>query len=380
MSGGPPPPGMLDPSMLPPDEDRGPLLLAQFWTYVAIGSIMTALRFFARFKIRAVGLDDWMMLATVILFTISTGFVTYMASIGGSRHVFYLTPEQTLLAVKYSWISQPWAIFTFATGKASVAFLTLRIIGRNTVWRKYMLWFIIATITIVNGLGCIITFVQCDPPRALWTPELALTASCWDPSVQLHYNYFLSAYNILVDIVLAVLPATFIANLSLPLKKKVALCILLSLGFIAAICSGLKIRYLDKLGARTDFTWNAYDIQVWTGAECFIMMVCGNVPPLQLLWDRYIAHTLDANWTRVSTRKYASNGSGSGGSGYSYEKSSKNSRVRLGSSNSSTANNKSPTHTQIVTAGEYDGSLPRHPGNIYATTNVEVRADARHFV
>lgn len=113
-----------------------------------------------------------------------------MASIGGARHVFYLSPEQTMEAVKWSWISQPWAIFLFATGKASVAILILRFMSRNTVWRRALLYFIIVTIFIINSLGCIFTFVQCDPPRALWNPTIK--ANCWDPSVQQNYNYFLA--------------------------------------------------------------------------------------------------------------------------------------------------------------------------------------------
>lgn len=93
-------------------------------------------------------------------------------------------------AVKWSWISQPWAIFLFATGKASVAILILRFMSRNTVWRRALLYFIIGTIFIINSLGCIFTFVQCDPPRALWNPTIK--AKCWDPSVQQNYNYFLA--------------------------------------------------------------------------------------------------------------------------------------------------------------------------------------------
>jgi hypothetical protein len=169
--------------------------------------------------------------------------------------------------------------------------------------------------------------------------------------------------------VLAILPATFISGLNLPKAKKIALCVLLSLGLIAAIFGGLKIRFLDDLGPQSDFTWNQYDIQVWTAAEVFVIMVCGNIPPLQLIWDRFVTHKLDASWSRTPL-KYNSNG-------YASEKSGRS--RRLASSGSST--NKSQSRTQIVTT-EYDKSLPRHPGQIYATTNIEIRAAAanRDFV
>ncbi|KAK7744117.1 hypothetical protein SLS53_003638 [Cytospora paraplurivora] len=150
-----------------------------------------------------------------------------MASIGGGRHVFYLTAAQQLEAVKWSWISQPIAIVLFAPGKASVAILTLRFMSRT--------------------------------------------------------------YNIAADIVLALLPATIIGKLNLHPRKKIALCVLLGLGLICAVFSAIKLPYLVDLTSRSDFTWSAYDVEMWTGAEAFVMMVCGNIPPLQPLWDSKIS-------------------------------------------------------------------------------------------
>ena len=177
------------------------------------------------------------------------GFVTYLASIGGCRHLYYLSLAQRLNAVKYNWITQPWGIFAFATGKISVAFLILRIIGPNTFWRKYILYGIMASVFIINGLGCILSFVQCNPPRALWTPDIIKPGTCWDPKVQSGYAMFLSSecanaepgwkvltrvsvWNILVDVVLALLPATIFWNLKLSVYKRLSLCALLGIGLL----------------------------------------------------------------------------------------------------------------------------------------------------
>ncbi|GAP92594.1 putative integral membrane protein [Rosellinia necatrix] len=267
-----------------------------FWSYTAIVLVILSLRFYARFKIHAFGWDDWLMLITVILFVTTTIFVTYLASIGGARHVFYLSPEQAILALKWTWISQPTAIFLFGTGKASVASLTLRFVGPNAFWVKFTLYFVIVTIFIVSSLGVVFTFVQCNPPRALWMP--GLKASCWDPQVQTDFNYFLASWNIAADAVLALLPASLISRLKLHRQKKIALSVLLSLGLIAAVFSGIKIRFLSDLKAREDFTWSAFEIQAWTGAEAFVMMLCGNIPPLLPLWDRFISKKLDSTYGR----------------------------------------------------------------------------------
>ena len=99
-----------------------------------------------------------------------------MASVGGARHVWYLSDAQVLEAMKLSWLSQPPAILLFATTKSSIAILTLRLIGKTTFWRKIILCVVIAVVSVANVLGIVFTFAQCTPARALWTP--GLPASC----------------------------------------------------------------------------------------------------------------------------------------------------------------------------------------------------------
>ncbi len=119
-----------------------------------------------------------------------------MASMGGARHVWYLSEAQLLEAMKMSWLSQPPAILLFATTKSSIAILTLRLIGKTTFWRKIILCVVIAVVSVSNVLGIVFTFAQCTPARALWTP--GLPASCWDPTVQEHFNYFLGGTSLVL--------------------------------------------------------------------------------------------------------------------------------------------------------------------------------------
>ena len=41
-------------------------------------------------------------------------------------------------------------------------------------------------------------------------------------------------------------------------------------------------------------------MEAWTGAEACVMIVCGNVPPLKPLWDRFVTKKLDSNYTPIS--------------------------------------------------------------------------------
>ena len=80
-------------------------------------------------------------------------------------------------------------------GKISVALLILRIIGPNTTWRKLLLWGLMVSVFLINAVDCILTFVQCDPPKALWDSQLVSMglAKCWDSKVQSDFAIFLSS-------------------------------------------------------------------------------------------------------------------------------------------------------------------------------------------
>lgn len=48
------------------DRDRGGSLMAMFWTEVTIAVIVVAMRMYSRFKIKATGVDDWIMVLTLV--------------------------------------------------------------------------------------------------------------------------------------------------------------------------------------------------------------------------------------------------------------------------------------------------------------------------
>lgn len=89
----------------------------------------------------------------------------------------------------------------------------------------------------------------------------------------------------MVDVVLAVLPITVFYNLNLSFKKKLGLSVLLGLGLVAAICGAIKTKFLASLSARSDLTWDTYNLFVWSSAELFVIIVCGSVPPIKPLYD-----------------------------------------------------------------------------------------------
>src|SRR4051812_813440 len=81
--------------------------------------------------------------------------VTLIGVAGGDRHLFYIiqNPANTSYILKLAFISQFFAIMTVGIGKASVAFLILRILPKHgSKWRKWALWATIVSTTVFSSL------------------------------------------------------------------------------------------------------------------------------------------------------------------------------------------------------------------------------------
>ena len=180
-----------------PNDDRGPAVTAIFWSEAAVAVLVVSLRLYARRSIRALGADDWFMLITTVSVCYAPGMflgksnecpgkvvfvalscvITYIASLGGSRHLVYVPPQNLSEVAKSNFIVQALTIFTFGTSKFSVGYLILRLLPPNSKWRKWSIWVLIVFTCFYNWLECILTFTQCNPARAQWDPSIVGT--CW---------------------------------------------------------------------------------------------------------------------------------------------------------------------------------------------------------
>ena len=161
-----------------------------------------------------------------------------------------LNSQQRVNSVRLNWISQPFGIMAIGIAKASVACQILRFQSPNK-WRTRVLYFIAWSITLLSVFNCILTFVQCNPPRALWTPELAAIGKCWPPQIftdyvitqssmssvcisLFGYAYMLISpgYDAALDFILVFISTTIIWNLKLSVARRIQLAALLDTGVL----------------------------------------------------------------------------------------------------------------------------------------------------
>lgn len=229
-----------------------------------------------------------------------------MGSNGGTRHVYYLSNDQAVFVTRLNWIGQPFGIIAIGTGKLAVGLLILRLLNISSKWRKYGIWALMVLVSIVTVLTVILTFVQCDNPAALWDPSIRKITRCWDPHVQSGFSTFTGSLHAAADFILALVPITIIWDLQLSVRKRVSLILLLSAGIFSGVCSAIKTAQLSSLTSRSDLTWETFSLYLWTGAEIFLIIVCGSLPTLKPLWDRFFGRILASVTGSKKSGGYAS--------------------------------------------------------------------------
>ncbi|KAJ2990118.1 hypothetical protein NUW58_g3112 [Xylaria curta] len=267
----------------PPDVNRGMGLVTTAWILGAFGTSLLAMRMYTRAAIiKKIGSDDWTMLVAVILALVTGAIVTLMVHYGVGRHALYLSEDERANAVYYIWLSVPFSPGSAAVGKVSIALLLLRLMNRNRKLEAF-LWVLIFSLVVVNLVLIIITFAQCTPVTFLWNRvRSGAHGTCWAPSIQQDYGYFQGAFSAWSDFVLALFPILIIRNLEMPLKTKLGICFLMSLGIIATVAAAVKTVELRNL-ATQDFTWDAVPLVYWFLLENWIIIICACVPTIKPL-------------------------------------------------------------------------------------------------
>ncbi|KAG6038351.1 hypothetical protein E4U41_004301 [Claviceps citrina] len=111
-----------------------------------------------------------------------------------------------------------------------------------------------------------------------------------------------------VDVFLAVLPATFFYNMDLTWRKKLGISVLLGLGSMAGICAAIKTRQVCASATQSDMacklfspggrgqpiryahsftqTGDSFSLYVLSGIELFLIIVCSSISPIIPVYER----------------------------------------------------------------------------------------------
>lgn len=155
-------------------------------------------------------------IAVLLLFCAALTCTSVLVHYGLGRHADASTPANTLRNRTES---------NLAVVQLFISILLLRILRPHTKLSKLFLHVNMVLFKMTMVVAIILTFVQCDPPRALWWP--VPSTKCSDPSTQARHAKFGGAYSAFFGFALPLLPLTIPRELGMSLRTKMTLAGLL---------------------------------------------------------------------------------------------------------------------------------------------------------
>jgi rhodopsin domain-containing protein len=260
--------------------------------------IVVGLRTWVRFRlIRNSGLDDWVMLASMIpLIGLAITIPCAMRIWGYDRHIWDMTPALAVTSRKVAIAIE--VLYTVTAGLIKISILLFyRRLAEGSISKTFQ-WTIKACILFVTLATIIIAFCSifvCRPVSAYWnmmdfTWALSHVRGrdyyCFNEGLQLLIE---NAIFIVQDIVTYVLPITLFWKLQMPFRQKLALAVLFGLGFLGCICAIIRFEFLFRTFYRTyDAPWAVAWAWFWTGFEVHVAAICASAPALKVFFKRYL--------------------------------------------------------------------------------------------
>ncbi|KAL2193357.1 hypothetical protein P885DRAFT_45409 [Corynascus similis CBS 632.67] len=246
---------------IPPDENRGPEILAVCGSLVGFSLVIVLLRLYVRAKmVRHVGVDDWIIVAAMMVMFVEMMVIIPEVQLGAGRHVQYIKPpENVTKGLHLNFVTQPLCLIGLCLTKVSVGFFLLRL---STSRR--LRWIVIGTMifTVLSATGNFLTvFFQCRPLALTW--DTSVEGTCIPPSHLKFAAFFNSSVAALTDVIFALLPVPLLWKVQMNWKVKSAVTAILSLGIFAAVSAIVKITFLGAYGQHGDFLWDSADITIW---------------------------------------------------------------------------------------------------------------------
>ncbi|KAI0878085.1 hypothetical protein GGS24DRAFT_509119 [Hypoxylon argillaceum] len=284
------------------------------WVLISIVIAVTIARILGRTLVtKQTGWDDFFLVVGSLSALTCSSLVTVGVSYGLGRHQADIKdPHDLSEAIKYTIIAPVFSIISSTSSKISILIFLVRLTGLSAKrWHLYFLWGTCAILIVLNILATVVIVRFCDPPQKQWQPWLPGT--CLEPQVQRDIGFFQSAYNALVDVIVAIFPALFITKLNITTRMKIGLSLLMGGSVFAAGATIVKIYLLKDLDKHSDITWYWAPISLWYTAEMDVIIIVGTIPtlwPLVRLLRRKTNHSQD----RVVYNVVTSDGSYQNGS------------------------------------------------------------------
>lgn len=148
---------------------------------------------------------------------------------GIGTHKMYLSEAGAIEAAKWATLAITPNLLATMMARISLCLLMLRIVGKTQPYRIFLVSVIVLT-TAIGTLACINTYITCKPVPKIWNS--ALPGTC-DSDMRHAIGLTLAVWSISSDWLVAFFPLLILKNLQMAIRTKVALAIIMGLGFLS---------------------------------------------------------------------------------------------------------------------------------------------------
>lgn len=172
--------------------------------------------------------------------------------------------------------------------KISVAIMLLRLL-QGKFWKR-LLYVIIAVQVIMAVFLTLMHTTRCVPLNAVWDLTVK-DKKCWGTQAFRVSLSFGSVATILTDLILSLVPLSFILHIRRPLRERLMITFVMSLGMLASAASIAKtviIQFYTDNAEASDAEIGGMKIALWSAIEEQIGIIAACLPCLRSFFQRVL--------------------------------------------------------------------------------------------
>ncbi|PNP56587.1 hypothetical protein THARTR1_03283 [Trichoderma harzianum] len=250
--------------------NNGPTIAAVSLSVTALALVALCLRIYVRTRIaKAVGLDDWLIIASWIGACGYTSATIVQTKWGlGLIELDTMPDENVLNFGKTQYIGAPFYVLGIWGFKTSLLVSYIRLVPGT----YRLLPISIAAIVTMAHIAFVLVFLfLCIPVQKQWEP--LVPGHCAD-AVPFYLTF--SSLTIIFDVITLVLPFPVLIKLQMKIRRKIALLCLFALGLFVTIVQIIRIQTISNLSNYLD---SAEAIK-WSIVETAVGIIIACVPTL----------------------------------------------------------------------------------------------------
>ncbi|KAM0552365.1 hypothetical protein ACHAPJ_007925 [Fusarium lateritium] len=257
--------------------------------FVVLAAISVGVRTIVRLTDNTFGLDDWLIVAGLIIYIADTGLAVRGVSVGIGSKNEHLNDWMQAESQKFYIVWITIYVVAVALIKSSVCVTLRRIASKSIPILHYAIWVLFGLTWAsfcVTFFG-ILTF--CRPVEANWNTALVLEgkATCADTETLIGISHTNTATSIVTDVGCIVLPGVLLWKTQMSVKAKIQVLSLLSLASVASIATIARAPFISHYRQPTgSLKYYIGYIVLFSCVEIGIGCIAASLPALRIMYLR----------------------------------------------------------------------------------------------